>query len=207
MLKILGRATSSNVQKVVWLCAEIGLPVERTDIGGPYGGNDQADYLALNPNGLVPTLIDDGFVIWESNSCLRYLASGHAAGTWYPGDLKARARANQWMDWSLGTLAPAHVPVFQGLIRTPPERRDMERIANARVNWGARMAMLDAHLADNDYIAGDGITMGDMPPAILSFRWFNLDIEREDYPHLRRWYDLVSARPAFIEHVVDIGLA
>ncbi len=207
MLKILGRATSSNVQKVVWLCEEIGLPVERTDIGGPYGGNDQAEYLALNPNGLVPTLIDDGFVIWESNSCLRYLASNHAAGTWYPTDLKARARANQWMDWSLGTLASAHVPVFQGLIRTPPEQRDAERIKNARVNWGAKMAMLDAHLAENRYIAGDAITMGDMPPAILSFRWFNLDIEREDYPHLRRWYDLVSARPAFIKHVVDIGLA
>ncbi len=207
MLKILGRATSSNVQKVVWLCEEIGLPVEREDIGGPYGGNDRAEYLTLNPNGLVPTLIDDGFVIWESNSCLRYLASGHAAGAWYPTDLKARARANQWMDWSLGTLAPAHVPVFHGLIRTPPEERDPERIENARVNWGAKMAMLDAHLSGNEYIAGEAITMGDIPPAILSYRWFNLDIERADNPHLRRWYDLVSARPAFIRHVVDIGLA
>ena len=207
MLKILGRATSANVQKVVWLCDEIGLPFEREDIGGPYGGNDKPEYLGLNPNGTVPTVIDDGFVIWESNSCVRYLASTHAVGTWYPTDLKARARANQWMDWSLAVLAPAHGPVFQGLIRTPPDKRDPDRIGAGRANWSSKLAMLDAHLAGSAYIAGNAITMGDMPPAILSYRWFNLDIEREDMPNLKRWYDQVSARPAFVKHVIDIGLA
>ena len=207
MLKILGRATSSNVQKVVWLCKEIGLAFERTDIGGPYGGNDQPEYLNLNPNGLVPTVIDDGFVLWESNACLQYLGANHAVGTWYPTDLKARARANQWMDWSLGVLAPAHVPVFHGLIRTPADQQDPEKIARGRDTWSSKMAMLDAHLSDNAYIAGDAITMGDIPPAILSYRWFNLDIKREDQPNLRRWYEAVAERPAFIEHVIDIGLA
>ena len=207
MLKIMGRATSSNVQKVVWLSAEIGLAVERTDIGGPYGGNDRPEYLALNPNGLVPTVIDDGFVLWESNSCLRYLASSHAVGTWYPTDLKARARANQWMDWSLGILSPAHVPVFHGLIRTPAEERDPEKIARGRDTWSSKMAMLDNHLSDNAYIAGDAITMGDIPPAILSYRWFNLDIKRENHPNLRRWYEAIAERSAFVEHVIDTGLA
>ena len=207
MLRILGRATSSNVQKVVWLCEEVGIPYEREDIGGPFGGNDQPDYLALNPNGRVPTLIDGDFVIWESNACVQYLASGHAFGTWYPEDLQARARAVQWMDWSLGMLAPTHVPAFQGLIRTPPEQRDPAAIARGRDSWSKLMAMLDAHLADRAYIAGGSITMGDMPPAVIAFRWFNLDFEREDYPNAKRWYDSIAARPAFAEHVIDIGLA
>ena len=207
MLRILGRATSSNVQKVVWLCEEVGIPYEREDIGGPFGGNDQPDYLALNPNGRVPTLIDGDFVIWESNACVQYLASGHAFGTWYPEDLQTRARAMQWMDWSLGTLAPTHVPAFQGLIRTPPGQRDPAAIARGRDNWSKLMAMLDAHLADRAYIAGGSVTMGDMPPAVIAFRWFNLDFEREDYPNAKRWYDTIAARPAFAEHVIDIGLA
>ncbi len=206
MLKILGRATSSNVQKVVWLCAEIGIPYEREDIGGPFGGNDKEDYLALNPNGLVPTIIDDGFVLWESNACLEYLAAGHAQGSWYPTDPKRRARAAQWMAWSLGTLAPAHVPVFHGLIRTPAAERDPGAIRRGRDVWSAKMAMLDRHLSDRHHVAGESINIGDIPPAILSFRWFNLDIDREDYPNLRRWYDGIADRPQFRTHVIDIGL-
>ena len=206
MLKILGRPTSANVQKVVWLCNEIDLAYEREDIGGPFGGNDTQEYLTLNPNGRVPTVIDDDFVIWESNACVQYLASLHAVGTWYPTDLQVRGRAIQWMDWTLGTLAPVHVGVFAGLIRTPAEDRDLDAISKARDDWSSNMAMLDNHLADNAYIAGDAITMGDLGTAIFSFRWFNLDIEREDYPNLKRWYDTIAARPPFIKHVIDIGL-
>ena len=207
MLKILGRPTSANVQKVVWLCDEIDLPYEREDIGGPFGGNDTPEYLTLNPNGRVPTVIDDGFVIWESNACVQYLASVHAGGTWYPTDLRVRGLAVQWMDWTLGTLAPAHVGVFAGLIRTPADQRDPNAIGKGREDWSSKMAMLDRHLADNAFIAGEAITMGDMAPAIFSYRWFNLDIEREDYPNLKRWYDTVATRPPFIKHVIDIGLA
>lgn len=207
MLKILGRTTSSNVQKVVWFCDEIGLPFERTDIGGPFGGNDQPEYLAMNPNGRVPTIIDDGFVMWESNAVVRYLASKHAAGTWYPDDLQKRARCSQWMDWTATTLSPAHVPVFQGLIRTPPEKRNMDAILKAREGYSKALAMLDAHLANNAYIAGDAITMGDIVPAPFTYRWFTLDIERENYSNLKRWYDSIAARPAFKKNVIDIGLS
>lgn len=206
MLKILGRATSANVQKVVWLCHECGIEYEREDIGGPFGGNDQPEYLALNPNGRVPTMIEDGFVLWESNACLHYLASGHAAGSWYPDDLRTRANAVRWMEWVTSTLQPAHVPVFQGLIRTPPEKRDMDAIARGRDNLSAQMKILDKYLTDSEYLTGGAITMGDIPAAIVTFRWFNLPIEREDYPHLRRWYDRIAGRPAFRANVIDIGL-
>ena len=126
MLKILGRKNSSNVQKVLWCCDELGLAYEREDVGGSFGKNRDPEYLALNPNGLVPTIIDDGFVLWESNSIIRYLAAKHGRGTLYPEDLRARALAERWMDWQLSVLGPAIGPVFWGLIRTPPGKRDQE---------------------------------------------------------------------------------
>ena len=206
MLKVLGRATSANVQKVVWLCDEIGLPYEREDLGGPFGGTDTAEYLALNPNKRVPTIIDEGFVLWESNACVQYLASKHAAGSWYPDDLQRRADAVRWMDFACSTLSPAHVPVFQGLIRTPKDKQNPEAIAAGRDNFSRQLAILDRYLRERDYVAGDAITMGDIPPAPFVHRWFNLDIEREDYPGLQAWYDRIASRPAFKKNVIDIGL-
>ena len=207
MLKILGRATSSNVQKVVWLCDELNIPFERTDIGGPFGGNDQPEYLRLNPNGVVPTIDDDGFVLWESNSIVRYLAEKHGKGTpMWPDDLQARASASRWMDWALSTLAGRHVPVFQGLIRTPEDKRDPDRIAAARELWSKANQVLETWLADHEYLSGDSFSIGDIPAGPFTFRWFNLDIEREDYPNLKRWYDSLAARPAYKKNIIDIGL-
>ncbi len=206
MLKILGRATSANVQKVRWLCEEIGLAYEREDVGGEFGGTDTAEYIALNPNRRVPTIIDDGFVLWESNACVQYLASIHAAGTWWPSDAKTRGSAQRWMDFTTSTLAPAHVPVFHGLVRTPPDKRDAGAIAAGRDNYAAQVAILDRYLGDSEYLAGPDITMADIAPAPFVFRWFNLPIEREDLPNLRRWYDGLAARPAFAKVVLDIGI-
>jgi len=207
MLTILGRNTSANVQKVTWLCDECKIENKREDIGGKFGGNDKPEYLKLNPNGRVPTIIDDGFVMWESNAIVQYLASKHAQGTWYPTDLKARGRAVQWMDWAVSTYSPAAGPVFMGLIRTPPEKRDMAAINKARDAWSKNVAMLDDHLAGSKYIAGDAITMGDMPVAIFTWRWFGLSIQRETYANVKRWYDSIAARPAFKKNVIDIGLS
>ena len=207
MLKILGRATSSNVQKVVWLCDELSVPFERTDIGGPFGGNDQPEYLSLNPNGVVPTIDDDGFVLWESNSIVRYLAEKHGAGTpFWPEDIQARASAGRWMDWALSVLAGRHVPVFQGLIRTPEAERDMAKIGAARDLWAKANLVLEAWLADHEYLSGDVFGFGDIPASPFTYRWFNLAIEREDFPNLKRWHDAICARPAFRKHVIDIGL-
>jgi glutathione S-transferase len=207
MLKVLGRKTSANVQKVAWLCEELALPFEREDIGGPFGGNDKPEYIALNPNKRVPTIIDEDFVLWESNACISYLASKHAAGTWYPDDLQERGNAHRWLEWSTSTLAPSHAPTFMGLIRTPPEKRNLDAIAAGRDNFSAQLAIVDRYLEGNEFITGSTITIGDMPLAILSYRWFNLDIEREDYANLKRWYDSINSRPAFQKHVSGIPLS
>ena len=203
MLKIIGRKTSSNVQKVLWVCGELGLPFERDDLGGPFGGNDRPEYRALNPNGRVPTIIDDGFVLWESNSITRYLAAKHAPGTLYPDDLRVRANGERWMDWQLTIVSPAMVPVFWGLVRTPPEKRDNEAIEEARKKLSGVMGILDAHLKDSRYVAGDAFTVGDIPLGIAAYRWFNMEMKREDHPSLRRWYDLLCQRPPFREHIMQ----
>lgn len=206
MLKILGRNSSSNVQKILWVCAEFGLGNEREDIGGSFGGNDRPDYLAMNPNGLVPTIIDDGFVLWESNTIVRYLAAKHPAGNLYPTDLQQCSIAQQWMDWQQTTVAPAIRPLFWALIRTPLEKRDHAEIANARDRLAGVMRTLDDRLSRSEYVAGDNFTVGDIPLGIMAYRWFNLDIEREEMGHLVRWYESLSVRPAFQEHVM-IGMA
>ena len=203
MLKIIGRKTSSNVQKVLWTCGELGLPFEREDLGGPFGGNDTPEYRALNPNGRVPTIVDDGFVLWESNSCSRYLATKHAFGTLYPEDLQTRANGERWMDWQLTIVSPAMVPVFWGLVRTKPEDRDMDAIEQARQKLSGVMGILDAHLADSTYVSGDDFTVADIPLGIAAYRWFNLDMKREDHANLMRWYELLTQRPPYQEHIMQ----
>lgn len=203
MLKILGRGTSSNVQKVLWVCGEINLPFERDDIGGPYGGNDTSEYLAMNPNGRVPTIIDDGFVLWESNAITRYLAAKYGGPSLYPEDLTIRAAAERWMDWQQTMVSPHMVPVFWGLVRTPPEERNMGAIEAARKRLSTDMAIMNKHLAGNAYMVGDHFTIGDIPLGIAAFRWFNMDMNREDYPHLKTWYERLTQRPAYQEHVMN----
>ncbi|MGZ5845559.1 MAG: glutathione S-transferase family protein, partial [Xanthobacteraceae bacterium] len=147
MIKIWGRNTSVNVQKVMWALGELGVPHERIDVGGSFGKNNEPAYLAMNPNGLVPTLEEDGFLLWESNSIVRYLAAKFGAGSLEPADLRARARASSWMDWQISVAAPALTPVFWGLIRTPPEKRDAAAIEAGKVKSMAAMKILDAQLA------------------------------------------------------------
>lgn len=196
MLKILGRATSSNVQKVLWFCDEDGIDYEHdNDIGGAFGRNDQPEYLAMNPNGKVPTVIDDSFVLWESNSIVRYLARKHKSAL-YPSELEARHLVERWMDWQLSVLALHQGTVLGGLIRTKPEDRDMAAIGASQRGWADGMAILDAHLADNEYVGGEAFTIADIPLGSIIHRWFNLDFEKPDMPHVRRWYDLISERPA-----------
>ena len=207
MLKIWGRTTSSNVQKAMFAVGELKLPYQRIDIGGAFGKNREPAYLAMNPNGLVPTLEeDDGFLLWESNSIIRYLAAKHGAGTLEPSDLRTRAVASKWMDWQLSVLGPAITPVFWGLIRTPPDQRDPKAIADGKVKTTAAVKMLDEHFAKTPYAAGDALSMGDIPIAIMSYRYRELVPERPAYPNFERWYAAIAARPAFREHVSSIPL-
>lgn len=208
MLKILGRITSSNVQKVVWVCEELGVPYERTDIGGAFGGNDQPGYLSQNPNGRVPTIDDDGFILWESNACTRYIAEKYGQGTpIWPADIKDRASANRWHDWTATTLSVAHGPVFVGLIRTPPEKRNPDAIAKGRNDFSKAISVLEWWFKDHDWLSGKDFGFGDIAPAPFVYRWFNLPIEREDYPNVKRWYDKIASRPGFKKYVIDTGLS
>jgi glutathione S-transferase len=147
MIKIWGRKTSSNVQKVMWAVGELGLPHERIDVGGPFGKNREPAYLAMNPNGLVPTLEEeDGFLLWESNSIVRYLAAKYKSTTLEPADLRMRAHASKWMDWQLAVAGPAIFESFWGLIRTPPEKRNHAAIEESKKKTTVAMDMLDRQL-------------------------------------------------------------
>ena len=194
MLRIWGRSNSINVQKVLWCCEELDVRYRRVDVGGPFGGNKEPEYLRLNPNGLVPTISDGGFVLWESNAIVRYLAAKHGMGTLYPEDLAERADADRWMDWQMGTLWANFRPAFVGLIRTLPEKRDRDDIATAISRTAENLAMLDAHLAARDYVTGPAFTMADIPLGVTAYRWFNLEIERPPMPNLEAWYERLCAR-------------
>ena len=207
MLKIWGRNTSSNVQKVIWALAEMKLPFERIDVGGAFGKTKDPFYLAMNPNSLVPTLEEeDGFTLWESNSIVRYLAAKHASRVLEPADLKVRAHAHKWMDWQLSVMGPAITPVFWGLIRTPPEKRDPAAIDAGKVKTVAAAKMLDAQLGKTQYLAGDAFSYGDIPVGIMIYRFVQLIPERPAMPSLDRWYAAISSRPAFKEQVGSVPL-
>jgi glutathione S-transferase len=197
VLRIWGRSNSINVQKVLWCCGELDLRYQRVDVGGAFGGNKEPEYLRLNPNGLVPTISDGGFVLWESNSIVRYLAAKHGMGTLCPQDLAERADADRWMDWQLGTLWASFRPAFVGLIRTPPEKRDRADIATAISRTAENLAMLDAHLAARDYVTGPAFTMADIPLGVTAYRWFCLEIERPPMPNLEAWYERLCARSPY----------
>ena len=207
MLKVWGRNTSINVQKVMWAVGELGLPHERIDIGGPFGKNNEPAYLAKNPNGLVPTLEEDGgFLLWESNAIVRYLAGKYGAGTLEPRDPKARASAGRWMDWQLSVCGPAIHGLFWGLIRTPPEKRDHAQIDASREKTTAAMIILDAQLGRTRFVAGEAFSMGDIPVGIMAYRFRQLVPERPKLEHFERWYAAISARSAFKDHVSAIAL-
>ena len=186
--------------KPLWVADELGLEYEQVDIGGAFGGNDQPEYLAKNPNGLVPTLEDDGFVLWESNSITRYLCAKYALGVLYPEDLQERAEAEKWMDWKLTTVIPAMTPIFWGLVRTPEGKRDHGAIQAAIERSFRVWGILDAHLAGRRYVAGERFTMGDIPLGPQIHRWMMLVEDRPSLPHLEAWYTRLTERPAFRKH-------
>jgi glutathione S-transferase len=208
MLKIWGRNTSSNVQKVIWALGEMKLPFERIDVGGAFGKTKDAPYLAINPNSLVPTLEEeDGFTLWESNSIVRYLAAKHANRTLEPEDLKTRAVAQKWMDWQLSVLGPAITPVFWGLVRTPPEKRDVNAITAGKEKTVAGARIMDAQLGKTQYLAGNEFSYGDIPVGIMIYRYVQLIPERPATPNLDRWYAAISSRAAFKEQVAVVPLS
>jgi glutathione S-transferase len=190
------------VQKVLWCCGEIGLPFEREDYGGEFGKNKTPEYLALNPNGLVPTINDNGFILWESNSCVRYLAAKYGNGKLWPADLQLAASASRWMDWQLSTVNPPTTTLFLALIRK--ENISAADIEAARKRAGDVWKLLDTQLAKTPFVAGADVTVGDIALGNAIHRWFKFPIERPELPKLREWYERLCTRPAYKQHIASL---
>lgn len=202
MLTVWGRRNSLNVQKVMWTIGEMGLNCQRQDVGGTFGGTRTDEYEQLNPNRLIPTLEDHGTIMWESNAVVRYLAARYDSGGLWPEDPVQRAGADQWMDWMQTTLMPALTPVFVGMTWTAPDERDMNTINAATIRTAELFERLDHHLADRSFVAGDTLTMGDIPLGAACFRYFSLDITRPKLDHVNAWYKQLATRPAYQKHVM-----
>jgi len=196
MLTIWGRANSVNVKKALWAAEELGLQYERIDAGLQYGINKTPEYLAMNPTGLVPTMRDGDFVLWESHTIVRYLCAKHATGTLCPADPRERADAERWMDWAF-TFQGAMRNVFWGLIRTPPEKRDPKAIEEGRQRSAELLAIPERVLAGRRYITGERFTMGDIPLGCEVQRWMRVPIDRPRFPNLEAWFERLRERAPF----------
>jgi glutathione S-transferase len=200
MLTVWGRLNSHNVKKVAWLAEEIGKPWQRIDIGGQFGFTEA--YLAMNPNRLIPTIEDDGVVLWESNAILRYLAAKYAPALW-PADLPVRALGDRWMDWQF-TFAAAQLDAFLGLVRTRPEARDAGAIARSAEASGAMMRILDAELTRTPWLSGEQFGIGDIPMGVYAYTYFTLAIDRPALPAVEAWYQRLKARPGFAQVAIPL---
>ncbi|MDH0748128.1 glutathione S-transferase [Pseudomonas sp. GD03842] len=203
MLKIWGRKNSSNVRKALWIAEELGLAYEAINAGGAFGLNNQPEYLAKNPNGVVPMIEDGDFVLWESNAIVRYLAAQYAADSaLFPRDPKARAQADKWMDWTTSTFATPFRTVFWGVLRTPPEQQDWAQINAAKATIEGLLRIVEDALAAQPYLSGSEFGMGDIPLGSFIYAWFEMPIERVEQPHLKAWYERLQQRPAFRKAVM-----
>lgn len=201
-MKLWGRKTSINVQKVLWLAAEINLDLDRIDAGGKFGGLDSDAFGAMNPNRRVPVLQDGTLTLWESNAILRYLAASRESGDIWPEDLKQRAIADQWMEWNTSSFWNSLRVVFIGQIRTPPEKRNEQMILE-EANMCCGMAkILDRQLEGRDYILGDRLSLGDIPIGATFYRYSTLDIDRPATPNAAKWYERLQRHAGFSEHVM-----
>ncbi|MGA2998474.1 glutathione S-transferase family protein [Bradyrhizobium sp.] len=202
MLTIWGRANSVNVQKVLWCCGELGLAYERIDAGNEFEVNKTAEYRALNPNGLVPTIEDGEIKLWESNVIVRYLAHKNGNGLLCPPDIGTRFDAERWMDWQATVFWPALRPLFIELVRTAPAKRDPAVVSKGMKLCLAAVRILDERLSDRTFLAGDAFSMGDIPAATTIHRWYALYIDHPELPNVQRWYNLMKQRQPFREAVM-----
>jgi glutathione S-transferase len=202
-LRIWGRANSVNVQKVLWCLRELDLAFERIDAGMAFGRNRDPDYLAMNPNGRVPTVQDGDFVLWESNSIMRYLVLAYGKGSpIYPEAPKRRAGVDRWLDWTLSTLQPVDRPVFWALVRTPPEQRDMAAIQKDADAEAVQWRIVDNQLATRRFIEGDDFTLADIALGAYARRWFGVEgVVKPPLAHLERWFAQFAGRPGFKQFI------
>lgn len=204
-MKLLGRLTSINVRKVLWTAAQLGLTLDREDWGAGFRSPQEPGYLALNPNGLIPVLLDGDFALWESNAICRYLAAKAGDTVLLPAEPQARARVEQWMDWQAGELNNSWRVAFMALVRGQPATP--EAVAASVAAWNRHMSLLDAHLARTGaHVCGADLTLADVVLGLSAQRWKNAPIERVPLPAVDAWMQRLSSRPGFAEFV-DNGMA
>jgi len=204
MLTVWGRKSSSNVQALMWCIGELGLAYERIDAGFKYGVNDTAEFLAMNPNGTVPVLReDDGEPLWETGAIIRYLAAQHGDEAFWPDDARRRAQIDKWAEWAkLNITLNFTGPVFWRVVRTAPALRDQQAIAAALTALGAKLDIAERQLERHRFLAGDDLTLADIQFGHVLYRYFDIDIPRPSLPRLERYYENLTERPAFREHVM-----
>ncbi|MCX7347073.1 MAG: glutathione S-transferase family protein [Alphaproteobacteria bacterium] len=184
MITVWGRHSSVNVQKVLWTLAELDVPFTRETVGGSFGGNRDADFLAMNPNGLVPVIRDGDVTMFESNAIVRYLSARYRAGVLRPSDHRALAMAEQWMEWQQTSFATHVSTMFFNLVRLPPEKRNPAAVAEAAKQAAAAIRIADDHLSRHDWFAGSDFSFGEIVMGCLLWRYLGLDCEKPDAPHL-----------------------
>lgn len=198
MLRILGKASSINVRKVLWTCAEIGLPFEREDWGAGFQPTDAPAFLALNPNAMVPVIQDGDFTLWESNTIIRYLATHYGEAPLYPVEARARARVDQWIDWQASDLNTAWRYAFMSLARQSPLHQDSAALAASCSDWAHYMSVLERQLASTGaYVAGEHFTLADIPVGLSVNRWFETPLDHPRFPAVEDYYDRLSQRAGF----------
>ena len=207
MIKIWGRKNSHNVQKVLWFCGEFGLEFDREDAGLEYGRTRDPDMLVRNPNAVIPTIEDDGFVVWESNVILRHLSRKYKAVNLYPEDIKLRTEVERWMDWQQTTLLSPMTTIFWGRARAPEKfsKTDInEAIEQANHMW----TIVSNRLQGRKWLLGDNFSLSEVCMGALAWRWFSLvsEAERGSDQNLENWFANLSARPAYNEHITSIPL-
>lgn len=196
MLTIWGGLKSNNVQKVVWTVEELGLEYVHIPAGMEHGITDTPKFKALNPNGLVPLIDDDGFTLWESNAIVRYLGAKYGDGIFYPTEVQQRALADRWMDWATLQFYAAMGPAFRQLVRTEADRRDSRQIEESLAKTETYTAILDQHLADKTFANGAHFSMADICLGVIAHRWMGLPAKRESRPHFERWFRSIRERKA-----------
>lgn len=203
MLKVWGRRSSFNVQKVLWLVAELGLAHEHIPAGGSFGGLDAPLFRGMNPHGRVPVIQDGDVTVWESHAILRYLAARDRRGGFWSEDAARRARIDGWMDWSQTSLQPDFLNgVFWGYYRTPEAERDWPAINQRLGRVASHFRLLDRVLEQQAFLLGESLSLADIPIATSLYRYFELDIERPDLPNVSAWYRRLQQRSGYLEHVM-----
>lgn len=202
-LKIWGRRSSLNVQKVMWLVGELDISFEHLPAGGDLGGLSEPSFLALNPHGRVPVIQDGEVVVWESQAILRYLAATYGRDSFWSDSPARRSQFDRWMDWSQSSFQPDFLNgVFWGFYRTPEHLRDMRAVKIKIERCSTYMRLLDRVLAERPFLASDKMSLADIPIGTSLYRYFNLNIDRPDVPHVEAWYARLQQRPAYREHVM-----